>query len=47
MAKIEQMKREQDRKQVEQADTGYPTDEVSNNVDEPVQGELLDGELEY
>ena len=47
MAQIEQMKREQDRKQVEPADTGYPTDEVFNNVDEPVQGELLDGELEY
>lgn len=47
MAQIEQMKQEQAQKQTQKADTSYPVDEVSEHTDDPVQGELLDGELEY
>ncbi|MFP7775869.1 phage recombination protein Bet [Streptococcus dysgalactiae] len=47
MAQIEQMKQEQAQKQAEKADTSYPADEVPDYTDEPMQGELLDGELEY
>lgn len=47
MAQIEQMKQGQSQKQAEKVDTSYPADEVPDPVEEPVQGELLDGELEY
>ncbi len=47
MAQIEQYKQEQTQKQTQKADTSYPVDEVSEHTDDPVQGELLDGELEY
>lgn len=47
MTQIEQMKQEQAQKQAEKVDTSYPADEVPDPVEEPVQGELLDGELEY
>ncbi|CYY62325.1 phage recombination protein Bet [Streptococcus suis] len=43
MAQIEQMKQEQAQKQI---DTSYPTDDVIDPDDEPVQGELLE-DLEY
>ncbi|HEP1182183.1 phage recombination protein Bet [Streptococcus pyogenes] len=47
MTQIEQYKQEQAQKQTQKADTSYPVDEVSEHTDDPVQGELLDGELEY
>ncbi|MDG3099651.1 phage recombination protein Bet [Streptococcus suis] len=43
MAQIEQMKQEQAQRQI---DTSYPTDDVIDPDDEPVQGELLE-DLEY
>ncbi|MXQ49545.1 phage recombination protein Bet [Streptococcus pneumoniae] len=43
MAQIEQMKKDQAQKQ---EDTSYPTDDVIDHDDEPVQGELLE-DLEY
>lgn len=47
MAQIEQMKQqEQIQKQINPADN-YPADEIPSFEDEPVQRELLDGELEY
>lgn len=50
-AQIEHYKQEQAQKQAEKADTGHQADEVpdyaNDSVEEPVQGELLDGELEY
>lgn len=47
MAQIEQMKQEQAQKQTQKTDTTYTADKVSEYTDEPMQGELLDGELEY
>ncbi|MBS7948079.1 phage recombination protein Bet [Streptococcus pluranimalium] len=46
MAQIEQYKQEQAQKQTEKVDTSYPTDDVIDPDDEPVQGELLE-DLEY
>lgn len=43
MAQIEQMKQEQAQRQI---DTSYPTDDVIDPDDKPVQGELLE-DLEY
>ena len=45
-AQIEQYQQEQAQK-AKQADTSYPADEIPDIEDEPVQGELLGGELEY
>lgn len=47
MAQIEQMKQAQARKETEQVNTSYPADDIPSFEDEPVQDELLDGELEY
>lgn len=47
-AQIEQYKQQgQVKKQEERADTSYPANEVPDFGEEPVQGELLDNELEY
>ncbi|HGI2809475.1 TPA: phage recombination protein Bet [Streptococcus agalactiae] len=48
MAEIEQYKQEQAKKQIESIyDTSYPSNDISDHVEETGQGELFTDELEY
>lgn len=47
MAQVEQTKQEQAKNQAEPIDISDPVEEVSDHCEEPVQGELIDEELEY